>query len=181
MGIVSFFASRERSAELRESKDEMVIGEIVRAFAHRGWPALSFLANDDWQRVKFLALDDEVFSAVYITLDRKTGGGIISNAILGSKATLHITAEVKNFLADPDDLLRMVKTDLANLFKISWAGVKVNHEFNAIHGTRKAIIELNKYVNRGPEGIQNLQALLDTELSDIREKLRPYRKTRVEI
>ena len=113
--------------------------------------------------------------------DGSGGGGVISNAIIGSKATLHITAEVKNFLADPDDLLKMVETDLANLFKISWVGTKINHEFNAIHGTRKSIIELNKFVNMGTEGIQRLNELLDKELGEMREKMRPYRKTRVEV
>lgn len=181
MSIVSFFADRERNAELRGSKDEMVIGEVVRAMAYKGWPAVSFLANDDWQRVKFLAMDDDVFSAVYIQLDRKTGGGIISNALLGSKATLHITAEVKNFLTDLDELLEMVNTDMVNLFKSSWVGTRINHESNAIHGTRKSIIELNKFVNNGREGMELLHQVLDKELGEMRDKLRPYRKTRVEI
>lgn len=176
MGLFSFFADRERSAELRESKDEMMVGEIIRVMSRKGWPSVNFLANNDFQRVKFKAITDDVLSSVYVTLDRKTGGGVISEAVLGSKATLFFTCEVKNYLADPDDLVAMYKTDLANLFKVSWAGVRINHEYNAIHGTTKQIIDIGNFIGKGPAGIEALQRLLDTEIGRIREKLAPYKK-----
>lgn len=176
MGIMSFFADRERKAELRESKDEMMVGEIVRAMAHRGWPAVSFWANNDFQRVKFKAMRDPVLSSVYVTLDRKTGSGAISAALVGSKATVHVTCEVRNFLADPDDLVQMYRTDMANLFRLSWGDVRVNHEYNAILGTTGTIIDIDDYVNKGPQGIAYLNQFLDHQIQRVRERLAPFKK-----
>lgn len=176
MGLMDFFADRERKAELRESKDEMLIGEVVRAMSRKGWPAVHFWANFDMQRVKFKARGDDVLSSVYLTLDRKTGSGALSEALLGSKATLHITCEVKNYLADPDDLVDMYRTDLANLFKVSWQDVRINHEYNAILGTTRQVLEINQFVGQGHEGVARLVQLLDGEIGRIREKLRPFKK-----
>ncbi len=176
MGVMSFFADRERNAELRESKDEMMVGEIVRVMARRGWPAVSFLANSDFQRVAFKAITDPVLSKVYVTVDRKTGSGAISAAVVGSKATIAITCEVRNFLADPDDLVAMYRTDLANLFKISWGDVKINHEYNAIMGTTAHVIDIDQFVGKGEQGIAYLGQFLDQQILRIREKLAPYKK-----
>lgn len=176
MSILGFFADRERKAELRESKDEMMVGELVRAMARKGWPSVGFRAHSDYQRVRFKTLGDEVFSQVHITLDRKTGTGALSEALMGSKATLFFTGEVKNYMADPDDLVAMYRTDLANLFKISWQDVRVNHEYNSILGTTKQVVEINNYVGRGQEGVNAMVLLIEQELHRIREKLRPYKK-----
>lgn len=176
MSIFGFFADRERKAELRESQDEMLVGEIVRAMSRKGCPSVGFISNADFQRVKFKVPDDPVISSIYIQLDRLTGSSALGQALLGSKATLFITCEVKNFLADPDDLVSMYRTDMANLFKVSWKGVKINHEYNAIHGTTKQIIEINQYVGQGQQGIQAMVTLLEGQIRTIREKLAPYKK-----
>lgn len=172
---MDFFANRERKAELRESKDEIMIGEVVRAMSRKGWPSVQFWSNNDYQRVKFKAITDPVLSAVYVTLNRVTGSGAVGSALFGSKATLFVTCEVRNYLADPDDLVNMYKTDIANLFKLSWKDVRVNHEYNAIHGTTKQVVEIGKFVDN-PQGVQHLVALLDAEVGRIRDKLEPYKK-----
>lgn len=176
MGVMSFFADRERNAELRESKDEMMVGEIVRAMARKGWPSVSFLANSDLQRIAFKAITDPVLSTVYITIDRKSGSGAVSAALVGSKATIAVTCEVRNFLADPDDLVSMYRTDLANLFKISWGDVRINHEYNAIMGTTAHIIDIDNFVGKGEQGTQYLIQFIDQQVGRIREKLVPYKK-----
>ena len=176
MSLLNFFADRERKAELRESKDEMMIGEVIRAMSRKGFPTVNFWSHSDYQRIKFKTPSDPVLSAVYVQLDRLTGSGALSSAIMGSKATLFITCEVKNFLADPDDLVAMYRTDMANLFKVSWKDVRINHEYNAIHGTTKQIIEIGKYVDKGADGERALVALLDSQIDMIRQKLAPYKK-----
>lgn len=180
MGMLDFFANRASKAELRESKDEIMVGEIIRAMSRKGWPTVHFFSNDDFQRVKFKATTDPVLSAVYVTLNRVTGSGALGSALLGSKATLFVTCEVRNYLADPDDLVAMYKTDLANLFKLSWKDVRVNHEYNAIHGTTKRVIELGSFVDK-PDGVSRLVQLLDQEVGRIREKLRDYKKDGMDI
>ena len=177
MSLMTFFADRERKAELRESKDEMMIGEVVRAMARKGFPTVEFRSNADFQRVKFKTPGDPVLSAVYVQLDRLTGSSALGSALMGSKAKLFVTCEVKNFLADPDDLVAMYRTDMANLFKVSWKDVRINHEYNAIHGTTKQVIEISTYVDKGDQGTHALVQKLDAEIARIREKLAPYKKS----
>jgi ribosome-associated translation inhibitor RaiA len=101
----------------------------------------------------------------------------LSEAILGSQASLTITAEVKNLVADPDDLLAMYRTDLANLFKMPvLGGVKLNHEMNSIFATTTKYIEIGNYVMKGEQGADALVRLLDGTIDDLRERLRKYKR-----
>lgn len=174
ISIINKFNNR---AEIRESKDEILVGEIVRAMARRGAVSVSYVAGTDMQRVSFKTLNDPVLSYIHITLDRKTGGGALSAAIIGVKATLTISAEVKNYVADPDDLVKMYRTDLANIFRLPViGGVKLNHELNSIFATTTKIIEINDYVLKGEAGVERLVALLGGTLDDLRGRLQGYKK-----
>lgn len=173
-GILQGFTNR---AELRESKDEILIGEVVRAMARRGYPAIAFRADSDWQRVRFKTPTDPMLFSIFVTLDRKTGTGALSQAILGSKATLRITCEVKNRLSDPDDLVAMYKTDLANIFKMPViGGIKLNHQMNSVFATTQQLIEIDQYVMKGDEGATKLAALLEGIEGKLKEKLQPFKK-----
>ncbi|HHO51707.1 MAG TPA: hypothetical protein ENK18_12740 [Deltaproteobacteria bacterium] len=164
-------------AEMRESKDEILLGEIVRVMSRRGHPTIQFRANDDIQQVQFKTVRDPLLHSVFITLDRKTGSGALSAALLGSKATLRITAEVKNRMADPDDLIAMYRTDLANMFKMPvLGGIKLNHEMNSVLATLQLVVELDHYILKGDPGIEKLDALLVSRIDALKEKLEPYKK-----
>jgi hypothetical protein len=174
LGFLQQFAHK---AEMRESRDEMLVGEIVRAMARKGHPAISFRANEGRQVIRFKTVRDPILNSVFVALDRKTGGSALSEAVLGSKATLRITAEVKNRLADPDDLIHMYRTDLQNLFKMPvMGGIKLNHQLNSVLATTQTIIEINDYVGKGEDGAQKLVALLDKTIGALTEKLEPYKK-----
>ena len=175
--MISILNQFNNRAEVRESKDEVLVGEIVRAMSRQGFVSIAFAADSDRQRVTFKALNDPVLSFMHIILDRKTGGGALSQALLGAKATLTFSAEVKNYIADPDDLLAMYRTDLANIFRMPvLGGVKLNHELNSVLATTTKIIEINNYVLKGEQGVQGLIALLNNTIGDLRERLRQYKK-----
>jgi len=173
-GLMQNFTNK---AELRESKDEILVGEIVRAMSRQGHPSISFRANDDWQRVRFKTVTDPVLWSVFVTLDRKTGTGVLSQALLGSKATLRVSAELKNRLADPDDLIAMYKTDFANILKMPvMGGIKLNHELNSVFATTQQVIEIDHYVGKGDAGVEKLSRLLDGIIGRLRDKLVDYKK-----
>jgi hypothetical protein len=176
MGVLNIAANFRHKAEIRESKDEILIGEIVRAMARQGHIADQFAADADLQRVRF-RMNDEVLSYVHVALDRKTGEGRIASAVVGSKATLNVAGEVKNMLADPDDVVGMWKTDFKNIAKLGLKGnVKVNHEFNSIVGKTTDLIEIDKFVLKGDEGLQALIEHLEDRIGKVREELRKYKK-----
>lgn len=175
--MFNVLAQFNHKAEIRESKDEILIGEIVRAMGRLGYPSIAFRAHSDRQLVRFKAARDPVLQSVNLILDRKTGTGMLSSAILGSKATLQITAEIRNRLTDPDDLVAMYKTDLANLFKMPMmGGIKLNHELNSVFATTTKIIEIDDYVMKGEPGVQKMTTLLTTTIDTLREKLRSYKR-----
>jgi hypothetical protein len=145
--------------------------------ARQGYPACGFAAHSDWQRVAFRTVGDPVLHQVYLTLNRMTGSSALGEALLGSKATLTVTAEVKNLMADPDDLLAMYRTDLANLFKMpALGGIKLNHEMNSIFATSTQYIEIGRYVMKGEEGADALVQLLDGTIDALRERLKQYKR-----
>lgn len=173
-GLLSQFAHK---AEIRESKDEILVGEIVRAMARQGHPSIRFQANDDRQLVSFKTISDPILYTVTVQLDRKSGTGALSAALIGSKATLTVIAETRNFIADPDDLLAMYKTDLANIFKMPvMGGIKLNHELNSVFARTTTIIEIDDYVLKGDKGVQKMVDLLSSTIDKLREKLAPFKR-----
>ncbi len=175
--MISILNQFNNRAEIRESKDEILVGEIVRAMTRQGFVSVAFAADSGQQRISFKALRDPVLSFVHVSLDRKTGGGALSQALLGVKATLTIVGEVKNYIADPDDLIAMYRTDFANMLRLPViGGVKLNHELNSVFATTTKIIEINNYVLKGDQGVQGMIALLDGTINDLRERLRQYKK-----
>ena len=176
MGVMNVAGNFKHKAEIRESKDEILIGEIVRAMARQGHVADQFAAGADLQRVRF-RMRDEVLSYVHVALDRKTGGGRISGAVVGSKATLTVAGEVKNHLSDPDDVVKMWKSDFKNIAKLGLKGnVKVNHELNSVVGRTTDLVEIDKFVLKGDEGLQRLTEHLEDRIGRVREELRQYKK-----
>jgi len=174
LGLLNKFNNK---AEIRESKDEILVGELVRAMARQGCPAINFWSNNDYQRVRFKCPKDPVLSSIIVTLDRKTGTGVVSGALFGSKATLTIAAEVKIYLTDPDDIVNMYRTDLANLFKLPvLGGIKLNHELNSVYATTALLIDIDNYVLKGEQGVQGFMGVLGQSVAALREKLAPYKR-----
>ena len=172
--MLSFLSNFSHKREIKESLDEILVGEIVAAMSKRSYPTINFWAHSDYQRIRFKTIDDPVLHSITITLDRKTGG--LASAIVGDKATLNIMCETKNYLADPDDLLDMYRTDFKNLFKLSFAGIKLNHQLNSVLGHTVKIIEIKDMVMKGEAGREKLANLLFSTIDEIREKLKPFKK-----
>jgi hypothetical protein len=175
--MFSLLSNFKHKQEMRESKDEILVGEIVRAMARLGCPAIGFIANNDFQGMRFKPVNDPILNSIIIQLDRKTGDSMLQQAILGSQATLMIQAEVKNYLADPDDLVQMYKTDLANIFKIPMLGdVRLNHQLNSVLATKKVLINIDNYILKGDESANNLMNLLRGTISELHGKLASFKK-----
>jgi hypothetical protein len=175
--MFSFLSKFEHKREMRESKDEILIGELVLAMTQLGYVVVGFHAGDDRQAVRFKPKSDPVLYSVYVILDRKTGDNALTQALVGSKATVTLQAEIKNFMADPDDLLHMYRTDMQNLFKLPIiGGVKLNHQLNSVLATLTQIIDIDDYILKGEESNDRLRKLLASTISGLREKLQPYKK-----
>lgn len=175
--MLSFLNQFKHNQEMRESKDEILVGELVRAMARLGSPAMGFWANAGAQVVRFKPTRDPILHSALVIVDRKTGDSVIQQAIVGSKAVLTIQAEIKNYLADPDDLLHMYRTDMQNIFKFPLMGdVRLDHQLNSILATKKVIIDIDDYILKGEESIGRMTHMLSHVIAELRDKLAPYKK-----
>ncbi len=181
MGLLDVFAKVKHKLELHESMDEILFGEIVRIMLERGWPVFSLrtvsLSDEagDKQIVTFRTYGDDVLYSLMLVLDRKTGG--MASIVVGNKATLTLVGEVRNFIADPDDLIENIRTDLANLLKIPLFGkVRVNHEYNSIFAQTTLIIEIGDFLKDTPTAREKLKNTLFNTVEKLKEHLRRYKK-----
>lgn len=172
-------ADHAAKKEMRESRDEIVVGQMIASMARQGYPTIAFntgsALDTGFQSIQFATPADPILHTVTVTLDRKTGGGKFSEAVVGSKATLSVTAEVKNYLADPDDLLEMWRTDFANITKMPMFGqVKLDHRLNSVLATKTTMIELSQY--DGPEDRERIDQLLYGMIGEVRNAVAQYKK-----
>jgi len=175
--MLSLIAKFNNKQEARESKDEILIGEIVFAMAHLGCPTIGFNATAGQQYVKFKPANDTVMNSFTVMLDRMTGDGALQQAVIGSKATLHFVAEVKNHIADPDDLVQMMRTDIGNLLRSPWLGdVKLDHQLNSVTATKNQFIDIDSYIGMNQQSRQQLNHMLSSTLNELRQYLVGYKK-----
>lgn len=176
MGLFNAMTNYAHKSELRESKDEIVCGELIHGLSHKGWRCHRIVADSDKQLMGFKLPDDEVLSAVYVVVDRKTGSGSLTSA-MGSRTVMGFTAEIRNKVSDPDDLAAMWRTDFANLFKMPVAGeVRVNHQLNTINARTYYVINLDQYVTGTTVNTEPLVGWVVEQIDNLREHLRPLKK-----
>lgn len=176
MGLFNAMTSYAHKSELRESKDEIVCGELIRGLSHRDWRCFRIVADSDRQVMGFKLPGDPVLSAVYIMVDRKSGSGAVS-ASMGSRTVIGFTAEMRNKVSDPDDLAVMWKTDFANLFKMPVAGeIRVNHQLNTVNARTYHVVNLDDYVKGSTVMVGPLVDWTTGQVDALRERLRPLKK-----
>lgn len=176
MGIFNAMTNYAHKSELRESKDEIVVGELIRALSHQGWACHRITAHSDRQAMTFKIPGDPVLSAVHIVVDRRTGSGALSSA-LGSRTTIGLAAEMRNKTSDPDDLAAMWRTDLANLFKVPVAGqIRVDHQLNKVLARTHHLVDLDQYVQGTSVSAGQLVPWITQQVDGLREHLRPLKR-----
>ena len=176
MGFFNQVANYAHKAELRESKDEILVGELIRSLSHRGWRVCQVVAHSDRQQVAFKLPGDEALSRVTIMVDRRSGSGALTQS-LGSKTVVSVAAEMRNDVADPDDLAAMWRTDLANLFKVPVRGeVRVNHQLNKVTARTFDMVDLDQMVQGHQVNAAGFVDWLLGMTDNLREHLRPHKK-----
>ena len=176
MGLFDQMTKYAHKSELRESKDEILLGALVSGLSLRGWRVAQVVAHGDRQQVAFKLPGDDVLSRVTIMIDRRSGSGALTQS-LGSKTVVSLAAETRNEVADPDDLAAMWRTDLANLFKIPVRGeVRVNHQLNTITARTFDMVDLDQLVQGHSVNAAGFIDWTVATVDMLREHLRPHKK-----
>ena len=166
MALIKLFTDLTQKFEEFTSKDEMVFGEIVRIMEKQGYPCIGFHASPGFQSGRFL-IQGPVLFALTVVLDKKIAG----------KGLMSLTAEVRNKLADPDDMIAMFKTDFSNIAKIPLLGhTKINHEYNTIYAKSTTVAGISSYVSSNVVDSSRLKSDLMNIVSKLEETLKKFKK-----
>ena len=177
MGVFDAVTKFNAKSQINESKDEMLIGEIVRAMVRGGYVPDNFVADSGLQTVRFRTPGDPTLSYLRVRLNRHTGSGRLAAAVVGSQATVTLVGEVLNKISDPDDLIEMWRTDAANVLKVPLLGqVKLDHRVTTVTATVKTNINIDDYVLKGDQATAQLLQLLNSKIAEVRNALAPYNK-----
>jgi hypothetical protein len=167
--VSSGFPSRFlRTPESQGRVDEILIGLVVAHFVGQGHPLYHIRVDEDHQRLRFRTQDDPVLYAVEVNLRRVTRG--FEARAVEDRCPLTITAEIKNFLANPYDLLRMHEQVPSHLPQP--AGFKLYRQLNSVFASVQVDHVLGGVHELGSR--QRLHDLLDTRVDLLREILQPY-------
>lgn len=166
MALLKFLTNVSQALQEMTSKDEMVFGEIVRIMEKEGYPCIAFHASPGFQSGRFLLQGPVVF-ALTVTLDKKIAG----------QGLMSLTAEVRNKLADPDDMIAMFKTDFGNIMKVPLLGqIKVNHEYNTIYAKSTSLTNISAYVDNKVVNAAKLRSDLLEIVARLEETLKRFKK-----
>lgn len=180
MGIYDAIKNFAHKQEMRESKDEILLGEVIRIMVKNYGPLVELQTSSisNHKQARFRLLDHNLLYSITVKVNRWTGSGAISEALLGSKGSLTFVAEVKNYVADPDDVLAMWKTDFGNIGKIPLFGdVKLNHQMNSVLATKTHVIEIGDFVNNLWEERKKLKQTIDDDILLLCKQLEAYKKS----
>ena len=176
MGLFDTATNYQHKAELRESKDEMLFGELIRGLSELGWNPYRLVADADRQAVGFKVPGDDVISDYSLIVDPKSGSGLVSQK-LGTRTDLGFIAEIHNKIVDPDDLALMWRTDMANMFKLPVAGeVRINHQLNRVVARTHHLVDIDQYVSGAQVSLGALVEWAQAQFLELRAQLEPLKK-----
>lgn len=177
MGVFDAVNKFNAKSTIRESKDEMLLGELVRSLSRRGFVADRFVANEGEQLVRFRAPADDSLTYLWLGLDQWAGTGRVTAKIAGARASLRLNAELKLELTDPDDFVEVWRTGAANVLKVPAFGqVKLQHRVTTVSARATSQINIDDYVLHGEAGTEAMLGFLDERVAELREALRPYER-----
>ena len=179
MSIFKVWQDLAHSKEIRESKDEVLFGEIVKYMIENYGPLVELETQmGDRKIARFRTVGHKLLHSITIQTNRHSGSGIVSDAIVGTKAGLSVSAEVKNYVADPDDVLNMWKTDFQNIGKIPLlGGVKVDHQMNSIIATKMdPVYSVGDIVKETEKERKLVADKIEQMIAEVSEQLKKFKK-----
>ena len=157
------------------SRNELVVGEVVRAMARLGHPSVLFRIRETHQVVSFRTVNHTHLSALHVTIDRPTGKTALSTAMFGNQVRLQVVAEHRRRLSHPTDLLDAARAQSAPT--VPELGVRLEQEHSSMLASTHVDIDIDQL--RTPS--DNRTAPLETLMRATIHTLEAVLKTRTEV
>lgn len=135
-------------SELRESRNEIVVGEVIRAMARLGYPSVMFRIHDDRQQLRFRAVGRTDLSTVTVTVERPAGSGALTEAMFGNQLRLDVVAELRQRTTDPASLLAAATRRPGP--PPAGADVRVERELSSLLAHTTRTVDVDAMVGTGP-------------------------------
>ena len=86
-------------------RNEVAIGEVIRAMARLGNPSILFRIREDRQVLSFRTPTHPTITRLHVTFDRIAGSTVLTKAMFGHSVSLQVVAEQQQRLSHPAALL----------------------------------------------------------------------------
>ena len=96
-------------ASAKDGRNELVIGEVIRAMARLGHPSILFRIREDRQVLSFRAATHPTITTLHVFIERVAGSTVLTTAMFGNRVSLHVVAEQRLRLDNPAELLRAAR------------------------------------------------------------------------
>jgi len=177
MGLFDMAKNFTHSRELKESKDEIFVGELINYMYKNGAVLIDIQTdNTNNHSLTFKFVNHPILNTLKIGVSRKVEG--LVSSIVGSQTILSIQAIIRNEVVEPEDIIKMYHTDFKNMFKVPMFGnVKVNHDLNYIIAETSYIVDLNKFVSSDGVDKESIFEKLNDIINTLSTHLEPLKKT----
>ncbi|WP_457612222.1 hypothetical protein [Methanocaldococcus sp.] len=160
----------EHSKELNKAVDEIFVGEIINYMYKNDAYLVDIISSESSHFLSFRFKNNFLYM-LNISLDRKVEG--LASKIIGSQSVMSIEAIIRRELVEPEDVIKMIETDLKNIFKIPMFGnVKIDHNLNYIIAKTSYIIDLNKFIKDKEVKKEEIREEIDKIIKTLVESLK---------
>jgi len=171
--------SFEPRGSIRESRDEVLFGELIRSMSRLDFVAVDFRATSGARLVRFKAPSADPLAFVWIGLDLWAGSGAVTAKIEGSRASVRLDAELDLDLVEPEMLLEVWRTGAAEVMNSpSFGRVKLQHRVSTVLARATSQLNTDDYILRGANGSSALTDLLAERIGELRTALEPFLSSR---
>jgi len=154
--------------ELEESREEILIGEVIAWMAEAGYPVIGIASDVDYQRIRFRTPKDPVVHSVLVAVDR-----IHSTK---HQASLMIRGEARVYASSPDEILsthlKLEKMMAQPLKPGEW---KVSRQTNTLFAATERTVHLTELLS--DKGRGELGKTLKKTLASLKDTLTPFQIT----
>lgn len=160
----------QSGAGLRDSRNEIVVGEVIRAMARLGCPALVFRIHEDQQQLRFRTASRSDLSTVTVTVARPAGSGALSEAMFGNQVQLTVVAERRETLSAPGELLAAARRRPRTID----GNIHVDRELLSLLARTTRTVDLDQQHGVPQPGDAPLAALMEETIDALAQALVTY-------
>ncbi|WP_456419260.1 hypothetical protein [Methanocaldococcus infernus] len=159
----------KHSKELISAKDEIFVGELIRYMYKNGGYLINISSSEHSHNLTFKFKNSKIYK-LNVSVERKVDG--LASKLIGSQTLLTLEVIKKKELIEPEEVIKMIETDLKNMLKVPLFGqVKIDHDLNYIKARTTYIIDLNKFIHEKEVNKEELEKEIEKIIETLIESL----------